>query len=435
MRPISALGPVQVVRFLYSVLLTLLLPVLLLRLWWRGRLNPAYRGRISERFGRLASQPPAGGIWVHAVSVGETLAAVPLIRALQQRYPDTPVLVTTTTPTGSAQVRRLFGDTVWHQYLPWDLPWLLAPFLKRLQPSLLVIMETELWPNLIAACDARGIPVMLANARLSARSARGYQRFAALTRPMLAGLDCVACQNTTDGQRFVDLGLPAERLTITGSIKFDLTIDTALAAQAEALRQSWGPARPVLILASSHAGEDEALLDQLPALQQQVPELLLLLVPRHPERFDAVAAELVRRGLAFVRRSEQPSVASAHAASVYLADTMGEMMRLLAASDLVVMGGSLFDIGGHNPIEPAALGKPVLMGPYGFNFADIVRELESAGGLQLTRLETLQADIGRLLADPRRGQQMGECGRQVVERSRGAVDRMLVLAQALRQRG
>lgn len=432
MRPMSDPGPVQVVRFFYSLLLTLLLPVFLLRMWWRGRVNPAYRQRLGERFGLLRQHPVPGGIWIHAVSVGETLAALPLIRALQRQHPDIPLLITTTTPTGSEQVRRLLGDSVWHQYLPWDLPWLLGPFLRTLQPSLLVIMETELWPNLIAGCQQRSIPVMLANARLSARSARGYQKFAALTAPMLAGLDCVACQNSTDGQRFRELGLTEQQLQITGSIKFDVAVSPDLLAEAAALRQQWGSERRVLTLASSHAGEDEALLERLPTWQQQFPDLLLMLVPRHPERFEVVVNTARSAGFRVERRTTANPAGLAQA-EVYVADTMGEMMRLLAASDLVVMGGSLFDIGGHNPIEPAALGKPVLMGPYGFNFADIVRDLQADGALQLTSLDRLAADVGRLLADAGAREQMGECGQQAVDRSRGAVDRMLALAMGLRK--
>lgn len=431
----SGLGHIQVARIFYTLLLTLLVPLMVLRLWWRGRLNPGYRQRTGERFGLVSQQPAPGGIWIHAVSVGETQAAAPLIHKLQQQYPDVPLLVTTTTPTGSDQVRRLFGDSVWHQYLPYDLPWLLGRFLRVIQPSVLVVMETELWPNLIAACNQRQIPVMLANARLSARSARGYQRFAALTGPMLQGLSRVACQNDTDGQRFLALGLPAGRLTITGSIKFDVAIADDLGERADRLRQSWGQERRVLVLASSHAGEDEALLDILPGLQQDIPDLLLMLVPRHPERFHAVLDESRRRGFTVWQRTECQSQQPLPQArpQVYLADTMGEMMLLLAASDLVIVGGSLFDIGGHNPIEPAALGKAVLMGPYGFNFAGIIADMERAGALRLTSIQHLQADVLALMENPDERQQMAENGRRLVAGNRGAVDRMAGMVQALRQ--
>jgi 3-deoxy-D-manno-octulosonic-acid transferase len=431
----SGLGHIQVARIFYTLLFTLLVPFMVLRLWWRGRLNPGYRQRTSERFGLVGQKPASGGIWIHAVSVGETQAAAPLIRKLQQQYPGLPLLVTTTTPTGSDQVRRLFGDSVWHQYLPYDLPWLLGRFLRRIQPSVLVVMETELWPNLIAACNQRQIPVLLANARLSERSARGYRRFAALTGPMLRGLTRVACQNDTDGQRFLALGLPAERLAITGSIKFDVAVDDDLAIRADLLRQSWGQERRVLVLASSHVGEDEALLDILPGLQQDIPDLLLMLVPRHPERFHAVLDESRRRGFTVWQRTECQSQQPLPQVrpQVYLADTMGEMMLLLAASDLVIVGGSLFDIGGHNPIEPAALGKAVLMGPYGFNFAGIIADMERAGALRLTSIQHLQGDVLALLKNPDERQKMAENGRNMVAANRGAVDRMAEMVQALRQ--
>lgn len=418
-------------RLLYTLLFTLLMPLMLLRLWWRGRVSPAYRQRTAERFGLVSRRPAPGGIWIHSVSVGETLAAVPLIRRLQQQYPDKPLLVTTTTPTGSALVRQQFGDSVWHQYLPWDLPWLLGRFLRVIEPSVLVVMETELWPNLVAACNERQIPVMLANARLSARSARGYQRLAALTLPMLQGLASVACQNAVDGQRFIELGLPPERLHITGSIKFDVSVPADIEISAALLRQQWGPQRPVLALASSHAGEDELLLDLMPTLRQQFPDLLLLLIPRHPERFDAVADAIHARGLYGWRRTR--ILDGAAAPDVYLADTMGEMLLLLAAADLVVMGGSLFNIGGHNPIEPAALGKPVVMGPGGFNFAEIISGLEAAGALRLTSAEQLGNELCYLLGNSQTRQQMAAAGLEVVATNRGAVDRMLALLQSLRQ--
>ncbi|KZZ48743.1 3-deoxy-D-manno-octulosonic acid transferase, partial [Thalassolituus sp. HI0120] len=290
-------------RFFYTVFYALLLPVFVARLWWRGRLNPGYRQRIAERFGLLPHRPAANGLWVHAVSVGETLAAAPYIKAMQNQYPDLPIIVTTTTPTGSEQVKRLFGERIFHMFLPYDLPVFWKPFLNRIQPGLLVVMETELWPNLMAACSDKQIPVMLANARLSEKSARGYARFSALTLPMLQRLNLVAAQNATDGQRFIGLGLPDSKMEVTGSVKFDVDLPADLADKGAALRQQWGADRKVLALASSHANEDEQLLAIYPQLKAACPELLLLLIPRHPERFDAVTVAAKQAGLRVCRRS------------------------------------------------------------------------------------------------------------------------------------
>jgi 3-deoxy-D-manno-octulosonic-acid transferase len=417
-----------VARFFYTLIYSLFIPLIVARLWWRGRLNPGYRQRIAERFG-LIHGARANGLWVHAVSVGETLAAAPFIDDFRKRYPDLPVTVTTTTPTGSDQVRRLFGDDVFHVFLPYDLPWIWQLFLKRLAPGLLVVMETELWPNLLAACERRKIPVMLANARLSEKSARGYTKFSALTAPMLKRLSLVAVQNATDGQRFLSLGLSESRLEVTGSVKFDVQIAPDIHQQGQALRQQWGEQRMVLALASSHAGEDELLLDLYPSLLQQCPDLLLLLIPRHPERFDAVAAAVQQRGLVLARRS----VGNASAGTqVYIADSMGEMLLLLAAADLVLVGGSLIAHGGHNPIEPAALGKATLMGPHHMNFAVIADELLQRGALQIVsdQPEALQLQLQGYLSDAEARQQMGVAGLQAVTDNRGAVSRLTQLSAA-----
>lgn len=416
-------------RFFYSVLYACLLPVLVLRLWWRGRLNPGYRQRLRERFGLLPHRPPANGLWIHAVSVGETLAAAPLVKSFQSRHPNVPVIVTTTTPTGSAQVQRLFGAGVYHMYLPYDLPWFWRNFLNALRPGLLVVMETELWPNLLAACEQRRIPVMLTNARLSEKSARGYEKFSALTQPMLQRLSMVAVQNAADGQRFLDLGLPAGRLEVTGSVKFDMDVPPMVQAQGAVLREQWGAERPVLALASSHAGEDELLLDLYPRLLAVCPTLLLLLIPRHPERFEAVTNAVRSRGIRVQRRSAGAASAQTQA---YVADTMGEMLQLLAAADLVLVGGSLIAHGGHNPIEPAALGKATLIGPHHMNFAVIVDNLQSAGALAVVsdQADELLAQLQTYLNDDALRNRMGAAGQAAVDANRGAVKRLTELCAA-----
>lgn len=410
-------------RFFYTLLYAVLLPVFVARLWWRGRQNPGYRQRISERFGILPHRPAAHGLWVHAVSVGETLAAAPYVKAVQQRYPDLPIIVTTTTPTGSEQVLRLFGGGVFHMYLPYDMPWFWRPFLKTLNPGMLVVMETELWPNLMAACETKQIPVLLANARMSEKSARGYQKFSALTEPMLQRLNRVAVQNAVDGQRFTGLGLAANKMEVTGSVKFDVTLPHNIHDLGNALRQQWGPERQVLALASSHADEDEQLMDCYRQLQRADSSLLLLLIPRHPERFDAVVNAAKSRSLNVRRRSQGNADA---ATEVYVADSMGEMLQLLAAADLVLMGGSLIEHGGHNPIEPAALGKATLIGPNYMNFAAIVETLEQSGALNtLTASAPLAEQLAPYLSDKKRCQEMGSAGEKTVAENRGAVKRLV----------
>ncbi len=407
---------------------------------WRSRRAPAYRERLAERCGRFEPDPGAGGrqgIWVHAVSVGETLAAAPLIEALLADYPGYRVVVTTTTPTGSERVRALFGDRVFHVYCPWDLPTAVARFLRRTRPGLLLLMETELWPNLLHGARAAGCRTLLANARLSARSARRYARFPALTRSVLGDLDRVACQSAADGERLLALGLPGERLRVTGSIKFDLELDPSLRQSAAELRALFGSdRRPVLAVASTHPGEDEQVLKAFARIRADYPDCLLLLAPRHPERFDAVAALCQADGWRVLRRSagDPPGAAT----DVLLADTMGELLLLLGTATVAVIGGSLVQRGGHNPLEAAAWGVPVVTGPSVFNFAGISGLLQEAGAMiRLERPEQLADCLLQLLGDENRRRRMGQAGIAVVDSNRGARRELLemvgeLLAQAPR---
>ncbi len=409
-------------RLLYTVCLTLAMPLVLLRLWWRGRLAPGYRQRIGERFGRLPAGLPRGVVWFHAVSVGETIAAVPLVRALQQARPGLPVLVTSTTPTGSERVRALLGESVSHCYLPYDLPWLLRRFIACVQPRLLVILETELWPNTLAACAAAGVPVVLANARLSEQSARGYARVGSLTRGMLQQLAVVAAQNAADGERFVALGLPRERLQVTGSVKFDLTLDAALRDRAAALRAAWTDhgRRPLWIAASTHEGEEAIVLEAQRRLQQQLPGLRLLLVPRHPERFDRVAQQVREAGFTLYRRSS--GGVPDDGAQVILGDSMGELLLFYGVADAALVGGSLLPVGGHNLLEPAAWGVPVLSGPYRHNFLAISQLLDDAGALATVHdAAALAAAVAGLLGDAVRRERAAAAGLAVLAANRGAV--------------
>lgn len=419
-------------RHFYSAIFYLLLPLVVLRLLWRALKAPEYAKRWAERFGfipRMSAQPR---IWLHAVSVGETLAAVPMIKQLLARYPEHQLLITTTTPTGSERVQALFSDDarIEHSYAPYDLPDCLYRFLNRVQPSLFVVMETELWPNTIAACHKRAIPSVVANARLSAKSARGYEKFSALTKPMLKAIDCVAVQNAVDGQRFLDLGLPASQLSVTGSIKFDLDLSDALCAQATTLKQQWSGdgQRLIWLVASTHPGEDEQILDAFSAVHQQCSDALLVLVPRHPERFDSVFELCQSRGFATQRRSQiaSPSASS----SVFLGDTMGELLLFFGASDIAFVGGSFVPVGGHNLIEPAAWSLPVLSGPNLHNFAEVEQLLTDANALLIARdSQELSLQVLALLDDGSRRLEMGRAAKQVAEANRGALARLLDLIE------
>ncbi|MGP6417340.1 lipid IV(A) 3-deoxy-D-manno-octulosonic acid transferase [Pseudomonas putida] len=414
-------------RTLYTALFYLGLPLVAIRLWLRSRKAPAYAKRIGERFSYGMPPLQPGGIWVHAVSVGESIAAAPMIRALLQRYPQLPITVTCMTPTGSERIQALFANEprIQHCYLPYDLPCAAARFLDHAKPKLAVIMETELWPNHIHQCAKRGIPVALANGRLSERSARGYGRFSKLTAPMLAEMSFFAVQTEAEAQRFRDLGARPQTVEVTGSIKFDLTIDPHLLQRAHELRGQWQALeRPVWIAASTHEGEDEVVLDAHRRLLANYPNALLILVPRHPERFNSVFELCQREGLATVRRSTGANVEAD--TSVLLGDTMGELLFLYALADSAFVGGSLVPNGGHNLLEPAALAKPVLSGPHLFNFLDIAAQLREAGALtEVDDAEGLAVEVQRLFELPRDAQRMAEAGLAVMRRNQGALQRLL----------
>jgi 3-deoxy-D-manno-octulosonic-acid transferase len=395
-------------RHLYSALLYLATPLILARLAWSGRRNRGYWKRWPERFGFAVDAPPPGGIWVHAVSVGEVIAALPLVERLMASHPELAVTVT---------------------YLPYDLPGAVGRFLDDVRPRLGLLMETELWPNLVAGCAARRVPLVLANARLSAGSADGYRKIGGLVRPLLGGLAAIAAQAEADAQRFVALGADPARVKVTGSIKFDLAIDDATRAAGRALREALGAERPCWIAASTHDGEDEQVLAAHAGIRERFPGALLLLVPRHPERFVRVAALCEARGFGVARRSRGET---GDEVAVYLGDTMGELLALYAAADVAFVGGSLVPTGGHNPLEPAALGLPVVTGPHLHNFARIASLLEEAGALtRVADAGALSSRVVELLASPERAAAAGAAGREVVERNRGALDRLLTEVETL----
>ena len=415
-------------RFIYSVVFYLITPLIILRLVIRGLAAPNYRKRWGQRFGFFTpSESSKETIWLHAVSVGETLAAVPLVKALQEKYPERRLLITCMTPTGSERITAAFGDSVDHSYAPYDTPGAVARFLKRVQPKMLIIMETELWPNTVAACYKRQIPVILANGRLSEKSARGYARVSKLSGPMVAQLSAVAAQHGDDGGRFTALGLPVEKLHITGNIKFDLELNAQIRLSAEALRQQWDGTnqRPVLLAASTHRGEDEIILQAFSLIKQSVNNALLVLVPRHPERFNQVGDLCLDAGYSLARRSNNDSTDNA---DILLGDTMGELMTFFGACDIAFVGGSLVANGGHNMIEPAAWGKPTLSGLSVFNFAEVSRLLAEAGGLSLVEdAAALAESVIELMKNPEQAQQMGLSAQQVAEANRGALERLLAV--------
>ena len=409
-------------RFLYTLLLYLLLPRVLLHLWWRGRRQPAYREHIAERFGRFAPYAGPPLIWIHAVSVGETRAAEPLIRALQHAYPQHRILLTHMTPTGRETGRALYADSVTSCYLPYDFPFAVGAFLSHYRPVCGIVMETEIWPNLIHACHRRAMLLYLANARLSKKSQRRYARFSAFAATVLNEFTGIAAQSTADADRLRALGATA--VTVTGNLKFDMLPDAALIERGTAWRCQWGTTRPVLLCASTREGEEALLLDSL--RDADLTGLLVVIVPRHPQRFDEVAALLESRGMVFQRRSANQLVA-AHT-RVLLGDTMGEMFAYYAACDIAIMGGSLLPFGAHSLIEPCAAGRPVIVGPSTYNFAEATALAIAAGAaVQVTDARAALAAACSLLRDPPRMLRMGNAGAELTRAHRGATHRVVAM--------
>jgi 3-deoxy-D-manno-octulosonic-acid transferase len=409
---------------IYRILLWLALPVVLLRLWWRGRRDATYRPRWQERFGFYSESLAQGTVWFHTVSAGETIAAAPTIRAMTAEQG--PVLVTTMTPTGSERVASLLGDTVAHCYAPYDFTFAVRRFLTRANPRVLVLMETEIWPNLILEAKARGIPVILVNARLSEKSARGYQRFRWLSRRVLECFDLIACQTPEHAQRFIDLGVDAKRVQTVGNVKYDLDLPTDVEARAAEWAQS---PRRYWIAASTHPGEEELVLHAHFAALESDPSLTLLLAPRHPNRAAELAILLDRATQAmpitWCRYGDwvaQAGPATSHC-RIVLIDEMGVLMPLFRLSEVAFVGGSLVPRGGHNPIEPASLGTPVITGPHDFNFAQVYADLMAARACQQVNEASLTSVLVALLNDAEARKAMGAAASEVVASNKGAQQR------------
>jgi 3-deoxy-D-manno-octulosonic-acid transferase len=401
-------------RSLYTIVLRLALPLILLRLWWRGRREPGYRAHVQERFGFYAGDRPDKALWVHAVSVGEARAAAPLVRELKRAYPDHTVVMTCTTAAGRDTLKQVYGEAVLAAFLPYDYPESVQGFLQRFRPRLGVLMETELWPNLLAQCERNGVPVALANARMSEKSARGYRRLRALAEPALRSLAVVCAQSEADAARLRELG--ARRVEVTGNLKFDVALDAAQLAAGREWKARLG--RPVVLLASTRDGEERLLI-----AEKNTPALLVV-VPRHPQRFDEVAS------LADNRRTRAPFPAPQD--RVYLGDTMGEMAFYYAACDVAVIGGSFMPLGGQNLIEALAAGTPVVFGPSMYNFAEAARlALEAGAALQATDPRDAMRHAQALLGDEAKRRQMAEAGKQLCAAHRGATQRHLELLRQL----
>lgn len=413
----------SLLRFFYTCILYCLIPWVLLRLLWRSIKAPAYRRRWGERFGFFPQPVLSPVLWVHCVSVGETLAALPLIRRLQQQYPPLTLLVTTMTPTGSLEVQKALGDDVLHSYIPYDLPGSVHRFLAKVQPRLVIILETEWWPNLFAACTERCIPLMIVNARLSPRSARGYARIGRLAASTIQQVSMIAAQTDDDAARFISLGARPAQVLVSGNIKFDMELAPDLAEQAQALRRDWQGVdgqRLVWIAASTRDGEEEQVLAAFMQLRRSIPDLLLVLVPRHPERFDRVATLCRSQKWVTLRRSEGRCCAPETA--VFIGDTMGELRLFYAAADIAFVGGSLVPTGGHNVLEPAMLGLPVIFGPHMFNFTAAAALLLAAeAAVQVDNVGQLVQAVHQFATDAQARVAAGEQGQRVIAANRGAL--------------
>lgn len=417
----------RLLRVAYSAVLYVLVPITVYHLIWRGFRQPAYFQRWPERYGRYHVEPHQRTLWVHAVSVGEVNAAVPLINALRRGRPDLRLLITTITPTGSERVRALWGGDVDHVYLPYDLPGAVSRFLRHFRPQAALIMETELWPNLLFGCRDHGLPVYILNARLSERSLRGYRVLAPLVARALRTVRAVAVQSLADGVRFVRLGARTAQVVETGNLKFDVSAPDTLDAFAAEFARHAG-ARPVWIAASTHAEEEAAVIALHRRLRGRHPDLLLLWAPRHPERFRMVSEHARAAGLEVGTRSRArwPQAGD----DVFVVDTLGELMGFYACADVAFVGGSLQPVGGHNLLEPAAAGTPIVTGPHLHNFTEIARRLDEAHALRIGADAQQVGDaLEALLSDAQARSAMSQAGHSLVEAGRGALSKTMALLQ------
>lgn len=417
-------------RIAYAALTYLLLPIYAAYWFLRGIGNRSYWDRISQRFGRNYPQPIGGCIWVHAVSVGEVQASVPLVNALMKRFPDRHLLLTTVTPTGAARVRLLFGDSVLHCYIPFETPDAVKNFFDSIKPDIALILETEIWPNLYYECGRRDIPLVLVSARISPKSVISYRKFLSLFRETLSHGIVIAAQSEADAERFRSLGAAPERTWVTGNIKFDFDLPETLQMDGSNFRRDNFEGRHVWVAASTHDGEEQLILHAHKIIQKRFPDAILVLIPRHPERFRNVGAGLHKEGYKFVSRTDgQPCTSDI---DIYLVNTMGEVPLFYAASDVAFVGGTLVPVGGHNLLEPAALARPIVTGPHLFNTQDIADKFERDGAsIVVNNAGQLGAAVADLFADEVTAKDIGARGFEIVRQNRGSLKRLLRLMEPL----
>jgi 3-deoxy-D-manno-octulosonic-acid transferase len=397
-----------------------LVPLALLRLLIRARKQPAYLSHVEERFGFYNLTPARPVIWIHAVSVGETRAAEPLVNALSERCPDKQILLTNMTPTGRETSISAYGDRVLRCYLPYDLTIAVDRFLSHFKPEIAIIMETELWPTLVANCSRDGIPMYLANARLSERSAKRYARFAQLSRRMLTALRMIGAQTERDAERFRHLG--ADRIHVTGNLKFDRAVPVEQFSLGAKMRTLFGHDRHVFLAASTRDGEEALIIKAISEIKD--PAMLAVIVPRHPQRFDAVASLLEQLNITYQRRSEDKAIAAD--TRVVLGDSMGEMFAYYVACDVAFVGGSLLALGGQNLLEACAAGKPVIVGPHTFNFEKATEQaIEAGAALRVIDANMLGTTVSKLLVNPEYAKKIGAAGQQFMQAHRGATRKTL----------
>jgi len=419
---------------IYAVLSYIITPFILLRFWLKSYHSSAYRQRLKERLALFPKPPEPVILWIHAVSLGEVIAAAPLVQRLQKQYPDHKILLTTTTPTGSQKALAAFGDSLLHVYAPLDQPAIIRRFLRKIQPKAVIMMETELWPNWFFACQKNNIPIIIANARLSEKSQKGYRRIAPLIRSTLNCIEKLLAQTSEDARRFIQLGLASEKVIVAGNIKFDLTIPEDIYEQGKKFRAIWGTQRPVWIAASTHNGEDEIILEAFKTIKKDYPDSVLILVPRHPERFDKAAELAEKAGFSTVLRTHL--TASANSSSQYekmdvlIGNTIGEMFLFLTAADAVFIGGSLIPQGGHNLLEPAALYVPILTGPNMFNFQKIYDDFtQNDSIITVYDADSIAEAIKNFFTDPALCEEYACRAFEIIKKNQGALEKHLKVIQ------
>ena len=416
-------------RLIYSFFFAIALPFIFIKLYLRGKKAPDYRKRWKERLGFCGFRLE-NSIWIHSVSMGESIAVAPLVKKLISQFPDKNFVITTMTPTGSAQVRKIYKDDskVYHCYLPYDLKCLLNRFIKKVNPELVIIVETELWPNMLHVCRSKGVKTLLTNARLSQKSANGYKKVSWVTRMMFDNIDQIAAQSEDDAKRFIEIGYPKNKCQVSGNLKYDIQPDIETLTAAETFKEGLTD-RKIWIAASTHQGEDEIILNAHRQILSNNPGALLILVPRHPERFNQVSKLAQTYSFNTVRRSEGNPI---HSANVFIGDSMGEMMFYYALSDVVFMGGSLVEHGGQNMLEPAALKKPILAGKHLFNFAQVSKSMIQSGGLVIVEnAEQISERVSLLFDDLDLSVKQGLNAYKIIEQNQGALQNQFDIAKNL----